>query len=62
MTVLAAPTATAAFAQKLHSPGVINSRRTSIRRKSSDSGGGGVVVEGVVGAAVLVEIDRRSRS
>ena len=52
IAVVAAPTATAAFARKLHSPGVINSRRTKhlpqgqrFRRhwcESGGSGGGGV--------------------
>ena len=48
MAVVAAPTATAAFARKLHSPGVLNSRRTKhspqgqrFQRRWCGSGGSG---------------------
>ena len=60
MAVVAAPTATAAFARKLHSPGVLNSRRTKHSPQGQRFRPGGVVVGGVVGLVVglvVVEIE-----
>ena len=68
MVMVAAPTATAAFAQKLHSPGVINSRRTKhspqgqrFRRRWRGCGGCGGSGSGVGGCGGGGGDERKSR-